>query len=68
LLKYSLKKGKVIKTPIKRKLCHIGNGLAVFLPKSWVQLIEEKQGRKIDAVAIEVDNALIITPLLEVPK
>lgn len=50
--------------PIKRKICKIGTGLAIFLPKSWVDLLEEKHG-KIDAVAIEVDNVLTISPILE---
>ncbi len=47
--------------PIKRKICKIGTGLAVFLPKSWVQLLEKKHG-KVEAVAIEVDDALVLTP------
>lgn len=50
--------------PIKRKICKIGTGLAVFLPKSWVQLLEKKHG-KVEAVAIEVDDALVLTPIFE---
>lgn len=50
--------------PIKRKICKIGNGLAVFLPKSWVQLLEEKHG-PVEAVTIEVDNVLTIAPILK---
>lgn len=50
--------------PIKRKICKIGNGLAIFLPKSWVDLLEEKHG-KIEAVEIEVDNVLTIMPILK---
>ena len=50
--------------PIKRKICKIGTGFAVFLPKSWIDLLEEKHG-KIEAVTIEVDNVLIITPILK---
>lgn len=49
--------------PIRRKICRVGTGLAVFLPKSWVELLEEKYG-KIEAVAIEVDNILTITPIV----
>jgi len=49
--------------PIKRKICKIGTGLAVFLPKSWIQLIEEKHG-PIEAVTIEVDNVLTIAPIV----
>jgi len=50
--------------PIKRKICKIGTGLAVFLPKSWVDLLEEKHG-PIEAVTIEVDNVLTIAPILK---
>ena len=48
--------------PIKRKICKIGNGLAIFLPKSWVELLQEKHG-PVEAVEIEVDNVLIISPI-----
>jgi antitoxin component of MazEF toxin-antitoxin module len=50
--------------PIRRKLCKIGSGFAVFLPKSWVTLLEEKHG-KIEAVTMEVDGQLVIKPVLE---
>ena len=48
--------------PIRRKICKIGNGLAVFLPKSWVELLQEKHG-PVEAVEIEVDNVLTISPI-----
>jgi hypothetical protein len=54
--------------PIKRKICKIGTGRAVFLPKSWIDLLEEKHG-PIEAVAIEVGDILTIAPILkEAPK
>jgi len=57
--------------PIKRRLCRIGTGYAVFLPKSWVCLLEEKHG-KINSVSLEVNGKLTIRPILkdsdEVPK
>gem|GEM_PF-1977935 len=55
--------------PIKRKICKIGTGLAIFLPKSWVELLQEKYGN-IEAVAIEVDEILKIAPIIkpEAPK
>lgn len=49
--------------PLKRKICRIGTGLAVFLPKSWVDLLEEKHGR-IEAVTMEVNDVLTIAPIL----
>jgi antitoxin component of MazEF toxin-antitoxin module len=50
--------------PLRRKICKIGNGLAVFLPKSWVELLEEKHGH-IEAVSMEVDGELVIKPILK---
>jgi antitoxin component of MazEF toxin-antitoxin module len=49
--------------PIRRKICRIGTGFAVFLPKSWVSLLREKYG-KIEAVTMEVDGQLTIKPIL----
>jgi antitoxin component of MazEF toxin-antitoxin module len=57
----------MIKMPLKRKICKIGNSFAIFLPKSWLLLLEEKHG-KIRAVAIEVDGDLSISPILEETK
>jgi antitoxin component of MazEF toxin-antitoxin module len=51
-------------TPIKRKICKIGTGFAIFLPKSWLELIEEKHGT-VEAVTIEVDNVLTVAPILK---
>jgi antitoxin component of MazEF toxin-antitoxin module len=49
--------------PIKRKVCKIGSSFAVFLPKSWISLLEEKYG-KVEAVTMEVNDKLIISPIL----
>jgi len=53
--------------PIKRKICKIGSGFAVFLPKSWVSLLEERYG-KVEAVTMEVDGQLVIKPILKEEK
>ena len=50
--------------PIKRKVCRIGSGYAVFLPKSWISLLEEKHGR-VEAVTMEVNGQLVIKPILQ---
>lgn len=50
--------------PIKRKVCRIGTGFAVFLPRSWISLLEEKHGR-VEAVTMEVDGQIIIRPVLK---
>jgi antitoxin component of MazEF toxin-antitoxin module len=55
------------KIPIRRKICRIGDGKAIFLPKSWVDLLEEEYGQ-IKHVAIEVDGELIIKPIIKTEK
>jgi hypothetical protein len=49
--------------PIKRKVCKIGTGFAVFLPKSWILLLEEKHGT-VEAVTMEVNGQLVIKPII----
>ena len=61
-LKHCLNGG--FKLPIRRKVCKIGTSFAVFLPKSWVSLLEEKHG-KVEAVTMEVDGQLVIKPILK---
>jgi antitoxin component of MazEF toxin-antitoxin module len=51
-------------TPLKRRVCRVGNGLAVFLPKTWIELLEKKYG-KIDAVSMEVNGKLTIRPIIK---
>jgi antitoxin component of MazEF toxin-antitoxin module len=53
--------------PIKRKVCKIGSSFAVFLPKSWIDLLEAKHG-KIRAVEMEVDQSITIIPIVEEAK
>ena len=53
--------------PIKRKVCKIGSSFAVFLPKSWLTLLEEKQG-KVKAVTMDVSEQLIIRPIFTEAK
>ena len=50
--------------PLKRKVCRIGSGFAVFLPKTWLELIEREAGKPIKEVAMEVDGKLTIEPIL----
>ena len=51
--------------PIKRKLLPIGGSKGITLPKSWIDFIEQKYGEKIVEVAIEVDQKLIVTPIIK---
>ena len=49
---------------LKRKVCKIGNSFAVFIPKTWVTLLEEEHG-KIENVSMEVNDKLTIRPILK---
>jgi hypothetical protein len=50
--------------PIRRKICKIGHSRAIFLPSGWLDDIEEKHG-PIEAVAIEVNRVLKVSPILK---
>jgi len=49
---------------INRKICKIGTGHAIFLPKKWFDQQEEKHG-SIEKVTIEIGDALTIKPILK---
>lgn len=51
--------------PIIRKIVPIGNSRAVTLPKSWLENAEEEAGKKIIAIALEVDNVITLQPVFE---
>jgi len=50
--------------PIIRKLIRIGRSRAITLPKGWLDYYEQQEGKKVEAVAIEVNRKLTIEPLL----
>jgi antitoxin component of MazEF toxin-antitoxin module len=51
--------------PLIRKIIDVGKtSRGVILPKSWLQNIEESQGQPIEAVFVEVNHDLRITPVL----
>ena len=54
--------------PISRRLIPWGDSQGVTLPKTWVTMAEEKEGKKIVAVAMEVNGCLILTPIFEKEK
>lgn len=57
--------------PIVRKVIDVGKtSRAVIIPKSWLEYYEKEQGKPIEAVAIEVNRVLQISPLpvKEAPK
>lgn len=50
--------------PIIRKVIDVGRSKAVTIPKSWLEYYEREKGEVIEAVAIEVNEVLTITPFL----
>jgi len=55
--------------PIIRKIIPIGKtSRAIIIPKSWLQFFEQATGQPIEKVAIEINHALKITPILEDEK
>ena len=51
--------------PIIRSVIDLGNSKAVTIPKSWITNAEEKTGRKIIALAMEVNGTITIQPIFE---
>ncbi len=49
--------------PIKRKIVKIGGSNAVFIPKSWLDMIEQEYGY-VEYVTIDVNGHLTIKPIL----
>lgn len=54
--------------PIIRKLIQVGASRAVSLPKSWLESAEKATGRKILAVALEVNGSITLQPIFETKK
>lgn len=51
--------------PIIRKIIEVGKtSRGIILPKSWLEYFEERQGQAIEAVAIEVNSVLRVSPVL----
>lgn len=49
--------------PLVRRVIDLGDSKAVTIPSTWLKYYEKLLGRPIKEVAIEVNKALIITPL-----
>jgi len=50
--------------PLIRKLVQVGGSRGITLPKSWLEYIQKKHGVELKEVAIEVDQVLIIEPII----
>jgi len=48
--------------PITRRIIQVGRSFAITLPKSWVIDAQNKSGKKMIEVAMEVNGTIIITP------
>ena len=51
--------------PIIRKILNVGDSKAITIPKSWLESAEENAGKKIIAIALEVDRVITISPVFE---
>jgi len=49
--------------PIIRKILNVGDSKAITIPKSWIASAEEKAGKKIIALALEVDRVITLQPV-----
>jgi antitoxin component of MazEF toxin-antitoxin module len=54
--------------PIIRSLFTIGNSKAITIPKSWITNAEDEAGKKVIALALEVDGSITIQPVFEKTK
>ena len=53
--------------PLKRRLVKVGkDSRAVILPREWIREAEEKYGKKLETILLEVDNVITIT--IAIPK
>jgi antitoxin component of MazEF toxin-antitoxin module len=49
--------------PIVRKLMNVGNSKSITLPKSWIENAEQQAGKKIIAIALEVNGKITLQPV-----
>ncbi len=49
--------------PIVRKLMDVGNSKSITLPKSWIENAEQQAGKKIIAMALEVNGKITLQPV-----
>jgi antitoxin component of MazEF toxin-antitoxin module len=49
--------------PIIRKILKVGDSKAITIPKSWIENAEQAVGKKIIAIAMEVDRVITLEPI-----
>ncbi len=53
--------------PIIRKMVQVGASKGVTLPKSWIEDAENTHGQKIEAIAMEINGLITLSPVFD-PK
>jgi antitoxin component of MazEF toxin-antitoxin module len=48
-----------------RSILKLGNSKAVTIPKAWITNAEDQTGRKIVALAMEVNGTITLKPIFE---
>ena len=56
------KQKEVVGMPLKRRVFKVGTSRVVALPSDWLKYVEEKLGKSIEEVLIEVNDNIKITP------
>ena len=51
--------------PLIQKVIQVGDSRAVTIPKSWLAYYERQSGQSIKEVSVEVNDKLIIRPILK---
>lgn len=50
--------------PILRKIMRVSGSIAVFIPPSWLKLIEKQVGRPVDYVLMNINEKITIEPYI----
>ncbi len=51
--------------PIIRSILNLGNSKAVTIPKSWLTNAEDQTGKKVIALAMDVNESITLQPVFE---
>ena len=51
--------------PLIRSILNLGHSKAVTIPKSWLTNAENQTGRKIIALAMDINDSITLQPIFE---
>ena len=51
--------------PIIRRIITIGHSKAITIPKSWITNAEDEAGKKVIALALEVNGSITLQPVFD---